>query len=50
MTGDIKKLFVDKYGVEPLSIVKLSGAGSNRVYYRLHGDGFTVIAVSGTSF
>ena len=50
MTGDIKKLFVDKYGVEPLSIVKLSGAGSNRVYYRLHGDGFSVIAVSGTSF
>lgn len=50
MTGGVKKLFVDKYGVEPLSIVKLSGAGSNRVYYRLHGDGFSVIAVVGTSF
>lgn len=50
MTGEIRKLFVGKYGVEPLSIVKLSGAGSNRVYYRLHGAGFSVIAVSGTSF
>lgn len=50
MTGGVRKLFVDKYGVEPLSIVKLSGAGSNRVYYRLHGDGFSVIAVVGTSF
>ena len=50
MTGGVRKLFVDKYGVEPLSIVKLSGAGSNRVYYRLYGDGFSVIAVVGTSF
>jgi aminoglycoside/choline kinase family phosphotransferase len=50
MTGGVRKLFVDKYGVEPLSIVKLNGAGSNRVYYRLHGDGFSVIAVVGTSF
>ena len=30
--------------------MKLNGAGSNRVYYRLHGDGFSVIAVVGTSF
>lgn len=50
MTGGVRKLFVDKYGAEPLSIVKLNGAGSNRVYYRLHGDGFSVIAVVGTSF
>ena len=50
MTGGVRKLFIDKYGVEPLSIVKLNGAGSNRVYYRLHGDGFSVIAVVGTSF
>lgn len=45
----IKTLFVENFGVEPLSVVKLCGAGSNRVYYRLSGDGISVIGVAGTS-
>ena len=49
MSENIKKLFVCKYSAEPSSVVKLSGAGSNRVYYRLYGDCFSVIGVVGTS-
>ena len=49
MVENLKKLFVDKFGAEPLSIVKLSGAGSNRVYYRLQGCAGSVIGVVGTS-
>lgn len=49
MAENIKRLFIDKFGVEPLSVVKLSGAGSNRVYYRLCGCGSSVIGVEGTS-
>ena len=49
MAENIKRLFIDKFGVEPLSVVKLSGAGSNRAYYRLCGCGSSVIGVVGTS-
>lgn len=49
MAEHVKRLFIDKFGVEPLSVVKLSGAGSNRVYYRLSGDDMSVIGVVGTS-
>lgn len=49
MTENLKKLFIDKFGTEPLSVVKLSGAGSNRVYYRMYGDAGVVIGVVGTS-
>ena len=49
MAERIKELYLDKFGVAPLSVVKLSGAGSNRSYYRLHGDETHVIGVVGTS-
>ena len=49
MAENIKRLFIDKFGVEPLSVVKLSGAGSNRVYYRLCGNGASYIGAVGTS-
>lgn len=49
MAERIKKLYIDKFGVEPLSVVKLSGAGSNRSYYRLSDDSVSVIGVVGTS-
>lgn len=50
MAERIKDLYIDKYGVEPLSVVKLNGAGSNRAYYRLFGEGFSVVGVVGTSY
>ena len=49
MTQRIKELYVEKYGVEPLSVLKLGGAGSNRIYYRLHGAKKSIIGVVGTS-
>lgn len=49
MVENLKELFISRFGVHPLSIVKLSGAGSNRVYYRLHGADVSVIGVAGTS-
>lgn len=49
MENLIKELYVGKFGVEPLSIVKMCGAGSNRAYYRLAGEGTSVIGVVGTS-
>ena len=49
MSEKVKELYIDKFGVEPLSVVRLNGAGSNRVYYRLCGDAASVIGVVGTS-
>lgn len=49
MSDKTRKLYFDKFGVEPLSVVRLSGAGSNRVYYRLNGAAKSVIGVVGTS-
>ena len=49
MSEVLKSLYVDRYGGEPLSVTKLSGAGSNRVYYRLCGCDTSVIGVVGTS-
>ncbi len=46
----LAELYIKMTGNEPLAIDKLPGAGSNRKYFRLHGDGGqTVIGVSGTS-
>lgn len=46
----LKELYINYKGVEPISIAKLPGAGSNREYYRMTGsDGQTVIGVIGTS-
>ena len=48
----IRQLYVSMTGHEPADILQLSGAGSNRKYFRLtNGDGqpLTVIAVVGTN-
>lgn len=45
----LKNLYIEKFGCEPLSIVKMVGAGSNRGYYRLTGSEMSVIGVVGTS-
>lgn len=48
MADGIRKLYIEKFGMEPLSVVKLCGEGSNRMYYRLSGADGTVIGVEGT--
>lgn len=49
MVENVRRLYVDRFGAEPVSVVKLCGAGSNRVYYRLSGREEAVIGVVGTS-
>lgn len=49
MVGKIKDLYNSRFGSMPLSVVKLTGDGSNRSYYRVTGDNSSVIAVAGTS-
>jgi len=46
----LKKLYQEWCGKEPVSVDKLPGAGSNRAYYRMTDEkGKTVIGVIGTS-
>lgn len=49
MVEKIKELYICKFGTGPVFVTELSGAGSNRVYYRLQGDVDSVIGVAGTS-
>ena len=49
MVEKIKKLYKEWRGVAPLSAVRLTGDGSNRVYFRLSSQDDTVIGVVGTS-
>lgn len=49
MVEKIKKLYKEWRGVAPLSAVRLTGDGSNRVYFRLSSEDDTVIGVVGTS-
>lgn len=44
----LKELYIKTYGVEPQSVVRLSGDGSNRVYYRMTGCE-SVMGAVGTS-
>ena len=44
----LKELYKEKFGSEPQSVVRLTGDGSNRVYYRMTGVA-DVIGVAGTS-
>ena len=44
----LKDLYIKTYGSEPLSVVRLTGDGSNRVYYRISGV-VPVMGVVGTS-
>lgn len=45
---NLKNLYTRTFGIEPQAVVRLTGDGSNRVYYRLSGVR-TVIGVIGTS-
>lgn len=49
MAKEIKELYKDTFGSEPQSVVRLTGDGSNRVYYRLSSGCATVIGAVGTS-
>lgn len=49
MINEIKELYRNIYGELPLSIQRLTGDGSNRVYYRLSSGGSSVIGMIGTS-
>ncbi len=49
MIEKIKELYRNRFGCEPQAVVKLTGDGSNRAYYRIMGDGPSVIAAAGTS-
>ena len=49
MTDVIKVLYKEKFGVAPQSVVRLTGDGSNRVYYRMSSCETSVIAAVGTS-
>ena len=49
MTDAIKILYKEKFGVDPQTVVRLTGDGSNRVYYRMFSGGSSVIAAVGTS-
>lgn len=46
----LSELYYKAIGVQPKLVVKLSGDGSNRIYYRLSSDGNSLIGVSGVSF
>lgn len=45
----LKELFISVTGVQPQAVVKLTGDGSNRAYYRLVSDGVSLIGVAGVS-
>lgn len=49
MLDALNILFNKVTGALPQSVVKLTGDGSNRVYYRLSGDGCSFIGAVGTS-
>ena len=49
MVEKVKELYKEWAGVAPLSIVRLTGDGSNRVYYRVFSDAGSVVGAVGTS-
>ena len=46
--GHLKDLYIKRFGCEPQSLIRLTGDGSNRVYYRMAGE-VPAIGVVGTS-
>ena len=46
--GHLKDLYIKRFGCEPQSVIRLTGDGSNRVYYRMAGE-VPAIGVVGTS-
>ncbi|MBQ2787403.1 MAG: phosphotransferase [Bacteroidaceae bacterium] len=49
MINKLEQLFNKVAGVSPSSVVKLTGDGSNRTYYRMTADGVSLIGAVGTS-
>ena len=49
MLSKVKNLYIDRFGHEPHSVVRLTGDGSNRVYFRVSSGNDSVIAAVGTS-
>lgn len=49
MQSKLKELYIRRFGSEPRSIVRLTGDGSNRVYFRLSSDALSVIGAVGIS-
>lgn len=49
MINKLEQLFKKVAGVSPSSVVKLTGDGSNRTYYRMTADGVSMIGAVGTS-
>ena len=49
MAKEIRDLYKDTFGQMPQSVFRLTGDGSNRVYYRLSSEGRSVIGAVGTS-
>lgn len=50
MNAELKELFGKYSGADAQSVIRLTAAGSNRVYYRLSAsDGKTVVGVEGTN-
>ena len=49
MIDKLKNIYKEWAGAAPQSVVRLTGDGSNRVYYRLSSGEGTVIGVVGTS-
>ena len=50
MNAELKELFGRYAGADAQSVIRLTAAGSNRVYYRLSAsDGKTVVGVEGTN-
>ncbi len=45
----VAELYKERFGCAPLSVVRLTGDGSNRVYYRLCGSDVSVIGAVGVS-
>lgn len=50
MNAELKELFGQYAGADAQSVIRLTAAGSNRVYYRLStSDGKAVVGVEGTN-
>lgn len=49
MLSKVKNLYIEGFGHEPHSVVRLTGDGSNRVYFRVSSGNDSVIAAVGTS-
>ena len=49
MINKLKKLFYDATSLAPEEVVKLTGDGSNRCYYRMKAGDVSLIGTVGTS-